>query len=277
MAHKFYSQREGTNPNLKGLPLIDTLDLFCRVFNQLREDGYFDEAFGYSCVDAGFIEGKVKNIELEILLSIRKKDLWPIHECRENYTEDDFLDIIEFLFQNVSKPIDGNYHNYSQCGMHWEIFNKAQGQSYYCSRVNEVLDHYKKPYEIAFTGEVIHKPEEGFEQIFTADIPTSDNNVTSRVNSAILQFRRHGSSHDERRQAVRDLADVLEYLRPQMKALLTSADENDLFNIANNFGIRHHNLKQKTQYDSLWLNWMFYVYLATIHVILRKIQFFAKG
>ena len=66
---------------------------------------------------------------------------------------------------------------------------------------------------------------------------------------------------------------MLEYLRPKMKTLLTKSDENDLFNIANNFGIRHHNAKQKTSYDTaIWLSWMFYFYLATLHVILRKID-----
>lgn len=88
-----------------------------------------------------------------------------------------------------------------------------------------------------------------------------------------MRYRRHGSTIDDRRQAVRDLADVLEYLRPKMKTLLTKSDENDLFNIANNFGIRHHNAKQKTSYDTaIWLSWMFYFYLATLHVILRKID-----
>lgn len=100
-----------------------------------------------------------------------------------------------------------------------------------------------------------------------------DANVVNRINAAILRYRRHGSTLDDRRQAVRDLADVLEYLRPKVKALLTSADDCDLFNIANNFGIRHHNDKQKTTYDAaIWLSWMFYFYLATIHAVLRKIE-----
>jgi hypothetical protein len=91
------------------------------------------------------------------------------------------------------------------------------------------------------------------------------------VQAAVLQYRRHGATLDDRRHAVRDLADVLEYLRPNVKAFLTSSDEADLFNLANNFGIRHCNDRQKTDYDSaLWLSWMFYYYLATIHVVLRK-------
>jgi len=43
-----------------------------------------------------------------------------------------------------------------------------------------------------------------------------------------------------------------------------------LFNIANNFSIRHANEKQKNSYDkNIWYSWMFYFYIATIHALLR--------
>lgn len=185
--------------------------------------------------------------------------------------------MVEFLFQYVSKPIDGTMHSYDQCGMHWETFNQVLGRKEFREKVNSVLAHYKHRYELSANGEVLHKPEAGFEAIFEADLPTKEKNVLSRVAAATLQYRRHGSTIDDRRQAVRDLADVLEYLRPKVKTLLNSADERDLFNIANNFGIRHHNEKQRTAYDtSIWLSWMFYFYLATIHVVLRKIELDTK-
>lgn len=273
MAHSYYSQRKGTNPNQSGLPLDDIIDLYIRVYEQLSAEGYFAEAFGFECVDAGHVAGNVRDIELEVLLAVRKKDLWPPHFRGARYSEDDLFDVIEFLFQHVSKPIDGSFHNYAECGMHWETFNKQQGQSEYRDKVNAVLDHYAKRFELSENGEILEKPQHGFERIFDADIPSSDSNVTNRINAAILRYRRHGATLDDRRQAVRDLADVLEYTRPKIKSLLTSADEKDLFNLANNFGIRHHNDQQKTGYDaSLWLSWMFYFYLATIHVVLRKEQ-----
>jgi hypothetical protein len=273
MRHKYYSQRTGTNPNLNGLPIDDTVELFSRVYRQLETDGYFDEAFGFWCVDEDHIEGNVKDIELEMLLTIRKKNLWPISEYASSYTEDDFLDVIEFLYQYVSKPIDGTLHSYSGCGMHWETFKKREGQDLFREKINAVLGHYKNKFELSQRGEVLHKPEEGFEQIFNADVPSKDSNIVGRINAATNNFRRHGSSIDDRRQAVRDLADVLEYLKPQFQELLTNKDEKDLFNIANNFGIRHHNDKQKTSYDAaIWLSWMFYFYLSTIHVVLRKIE-----
>lgn len=273
MAHSYYSQRTGVNPNAKGLPLADVVDLFVRVFQQLRAEGYFDEAFGFTCVDAGDIAGKVLDVELAMLLAIRKKNLWPLDSAAARYSEDDLFDVIEFLYQHVSKPIDGTHHSWNDCGMHWETFNQAEGRREFRAKVNAVLEHYVKRFDLSSSGEVLHKPEAGFEPIFDADIPSKDTNVVGRINAAVVRYRRHGSTLDDRRQAVRDLADVLEYLRPKVQTLLTSNDEKDLFNIANNFGIRHHNDKQRTTYDAaLWLSWMFYFYLSTIHVVLRKID-----
>jgi hypothetical protein len=277
VTHAYYSRRKGTNPNQEGLPLHDIVELFVRVYDELRTEGYFDEAFGYDCVDQGHIDGKVKDVGLRIFLDVRKKNLWPIREACAFYNEDDLFDLIEFLYQHVSKPIDGWQHTWDNCGMHWETFNQAEGRAAFRDQTNAVLSHYVQKFELSSAGEVLHKPEEGFQAIFAADVPTTDENVRGRLDAAVLRYRRHGATLDDRRQAVRDLADVLEYLRPKVKTLLTSADENDLFNIANNFAIRHLNEKQKTSYDAaLWHSWMFYLYLATIHVVLRKIELGAK-
>lgn len=221
MPHEYYSQRTGKNPNLKGLPLEDVIGLFQKIYQQLKQDGYFTEAFGFWCVDAGHVPGKVQDVELEMLLKIKKKHLWPIADWSNNYSEDDLFDVIEFLYQYVSKPIDGTMHSYGECGMHWETFNKKEGQLVFVDRINDLLSHYCNPFELSIDGEILGKPDAGFEKIFEADIPSNDENIRNRIDSAVLQYRRHGSTLDDRRQAVRDLADVLEYLRPKVKALLT--------------------------------------------------------
>jgi hypothetical protein len=75
------------------------------------------------------------------------------------------------------------------------------------------------------------------------------------------------------RLAVRELFDVLEKLRPELRDEMLQSDEGALFNIANNFVIRHLNEKQKDNYDSaIWHQWMFYVNLSTIHVITRLVS-----
>ena len=52
-----------------------------------------------------------------------------------------------------------------------------------------------------------------------------------------------------------------------------SGDEAILFDIINNFSIRHHNPQQKTNYDrDIWYSWMFHFYLATYHAAIRIIK-----
>jgi len=271
--HKYYSLRTGSNPNKDGFAFDVIKELFQQSYLNLRKEGYFDESFGFRCdSDEIYILGKVFDVNLEIVLNIRKKYLWPIEEFIDTYNEDDFFDIIEFLYIHVSKPIDGSSHGWNNFCQHWETFNKANGQKEFREKINKILEMYIYGYELSEKGEILTKPDAGFEKIFEADIPSNNKSVTEKIDSAILQYRRHGSTIDDRRQAVRNLADVLEYLRPKVKSILTKQDEKDLFNLANNFGIRHHNEKQKTNYDTaLWLSWMFYYYLATIHVLLRKI------
>lgn len=269
----YFSIRTGKNPNAGGFGLKELCELFTRLYNQMCEDGYFHESFGFWCVDSDHIPGKVADPEYEVFVSLRKKGIWPIEQYSHGYSEDDLFDVIEFLHEHVSKPIDGTYHSWNDCGMHWETFNKIDGQKHFMEKINELLYLYKEPFVLSGSGEILHKPEKGFEKIFEADVPTEDNNIQTRIESAVLKFRRHGTSLDDRRQAVRDLADVLEYLRPQLKTLIDKKDEADLFNITNNFGIRHHNEQQKTNYDAaIWLGWMFYFYLSTIHVVLRKLE-----
>ena len=118
--------------------------------------------------------------------------------------------------------------------------------------------------------------DRGLENLLKAEFPkpyVDFRNVEGKVESAIRKFCWFNSSVEDRREAVRTLADVLEFLRPKIKKALTSKDEDDLFNLANNFGIRHHNDKQKIRYDAqIWLSWMFYYYLATIHACIRRLR-----
>jgi len=62
-------------------------------------------------------------------------------------------------------------------------------------------------------------------------------NVADRVTAAQMKFRRHRSTDSDRRDAICDLSDVLEYLRPRLNDVLTNKDDAALFEIANNFAI----------------------------------------
>lgn len=276
MRHKpYYSVRTGKNPLAANFDLATLRDLFRTLFVHFEDEGYFQEALGYECVDAGFVPGALgHDLAGTLLLELRKKDLTPIRSKIESYSEEDLFDMIEFLYEHCSKPKDGHYHSYSSCGWHYNTFEKEPGRLEYREKMNKVLALYQSGYELSAEGEILALADGGLEGLFEAPVPGADpENVAARVEAARTKFRRYRSSMDERRDAIRDLADVLEYLRPRLKTALASKDEADLFNIANNFGIRHHNDAQKTQYDkAIWYSWMFYYYLATIHAAVRLIE-----
>ncbi len=245
--------------------------LFSVTYNKLNAEGYFQKYFGIDCQD-GYIPGELgEEIDAIMFVNLRKDNLYPINDNLHNYSEDDFFDIIEFLHDHCSKGLNGHYHNWNNCGYHYEEFNDLEGQKHYRELLNPILREYKDGFEISQSGEILILSDNGLSNLFEADIPTNDKeNISNRINSAILKFRRHKSNLEDRREAIRELADVLEFLRPEIKKHLNRKDENDIFNIANNFGIRHHNKDQQTEYDkAIWYSWIFYYYLATLHAVLR--------
>ena len=269
---QYYSIRTGKNPRPKfDLPLFRRL--FLSMYRHFEGEGYFQEYFGYYCVDGGDIPGKLgSDLEGHFLRALRKIDVWPIDERYQKYSEEDLFDVIEFLYDYVSSPVDGYHHSYGDCGWHYEEFDRQEGRDEYRSAMNEQLRDYRQGYELTDKGEIRALPPPGMAQLFEAQVPTGDENK-KRVEAAIEKFRGRNSSIDDRRHAVRDLADVLEFLRPKVKCILTKKDERDMFELANRFGIRHHNERQQTQYDpAIWLSWVFYYYLASIHALTRLLE-----
>lgn len=275
MRREYYSVRTKKNPNSGRFDLISVKKLFYSLYMEFEEEGYFQESFGFECVDRGKVSGTMgSDIDAFFLKKLRKDNLWPISAKWMDYSEEDLFDVIELLFDCISHPLDGEFHNYADCGWHYTTFDKKKGQDKYRSKINEILVDYADGFELSRDGETLSLGEQGMQPLLEAELPLFDpENVEKRVNVAILKFRRYRSSLEDRKEAVRQLADVLEFLRPRLREVLHSKDESDLFNIANNFEIRHHNPSQKTQYDqSIWLSWMFYFYLATIHAAIRLIK-----
>lgn len=251
--------------------------LILTIFEDFQSKAYFDEYFGSNCIDAGYTPGKAgANLKNYALRKLRK-DIWPLDGLSiESYSEEDLFDMIEFLFDHISKPLkDGaNYHSWGNCGWHYVNFDQLTAQKEFMDEVNQFLNDYSVGYEISAKGEILSIGDPHLQQLFNVPLPAYDpQNIEGKIALASDKFRRYGSSLSDRAEAVRVLADCLEFLRPEIKKIIPNKDESDLFNIANNFGVRHHNSKQKTNYDkNIWLSWMFYFYLATLHACIRIIK-----
>jgi hypothetical protein len=194
-----------------------------------------------------------------------------------NITEDNIFDVIEFLYDHVSEPgelgpiiEDGfNYTDYLD-------YDEESGKKEFRQKINMVLADYKDGYELSEDGEILALARGGLEQILHAEIPPYDEeNVDSKVKEAIRKWRNRHLDMSERRQAIVTMADVFEWLKKtvKLKGVISKKDEADIFNIANNFALRHHNPEQKKEYDKdIWYPWMFHFYLATYHAVIRLIK-----
>jgi hypothetical protein len=271
----YYSIRSGSRDNNEpGMDIGELTWAIISVYSQFDTQHYFQEGLGYGCVDEGHVGGRVGNdVNAYLLWKVGKADLWP-PKAGVEYSEGDLFDLVEFMFDCAGKPVKVRYHGYYNCGYHCDTFEKEVGQNEFREEINEVLRRYSTGFELSKDGEVLALAETGFEPLVEEDLPATNlEYVEDRVKAAIRKFRYRRSSIEDRREAVRGLIDVLEYLRPQIKQSFTSKDESDLFNIANNYALRHHNPQQKSNYDpAIWLDWMFYFYLSTTRTVLRMIE-----
>ncbi|KKG11670.1 hypothetical protein [Methanosarcina sp. 2.H.A.1B.4] len=272
---KYYSERRGlTKTNKIDFEMLKKL--FYSIYQRFEDGLYFQQATGYQCVDKGEIRGFWGgNIEAFIYTKLRLCDVWPIEEKIDQYDEATLFSFIEFLYDYVSKPTDKWYHRWDGCGWHSSEYDKEEGQSEFREEINVILKDYSEGYELSYNGEILETAPFGLKTVVEEIVETSDpRNIDSQIKIAISKYLRYNSTIEDKKEAVRTLGDVLEYLR-KSEIKLPKKDDSDLFQIMNNFGIRHHNPQQKNEYDKeIWYDWMFYVFLISIKTILtleRKI------
>lgn len=267
---EYYSVRTGKTNQGQQVNFEVLKNIFLITYNKIRNEEYFIEYLGQDS-DQGYIVGKLGDVKDILYVNLRKENLYPIEEHINEYSEEDFFDMVEFLYDHCSKVTYGYFMDVDTGNFSHRIFDNFEGKKYFRKLLNPILGKYKDGFEISEDGEILILADKGLSTLLNAEIPTNDKeNITKRMNASILKFRGYKSTLDDRKDAIRELADVLEYLRPQIKVYLDKKDDNDIFNIANNFGIRHHNKEQQSGYDkTIWYSWIFYYYLATIHAVLR--------
>lgn len=201
---------------------------------------------------------------------------FPIAKWQQaNITEDHIFDTLEFLYDHISKPgqwtamtteTGWNYYDY-------DGYDDEAGRMEFREKVNAFLSDYRTRYELTEEGTILALGTHGLQHILDADIlPYDEENVDSRVRKAILKWRNRHLALSEKKEAIRELADVFEWLKKtkRLDHVLDRKDEAAIFDIANNFAIRHHNPQQKMNYDrNIWYSWVFHFYLATYHAVIR--------
>lgn len=240
------------------------------MVEELRANHYFTKAFGYKCVDD--IDDERSSPQEELDRRINKPHLWS--QDPELWSESDLCDFVEVFHDLASWPTIGSYHDRFDCGWHPEGYSDRIGRALYRWRMNSLLEQVGFSLRIADSGEDIGRmvrsqPRE-LQELFD-DVLDSETGSTKGVAHAIALFRDRGGTREMQRSAIRSLADVLEERREVLRLRLLKKDERALFRIANEFDLRHRRADQQSDYAEEFLEWIFYWYLATVHLTDRLI------
>lgn len=247
-----------------------TLDLlvsrFIELVNDLEWLGYFDRAFTKDCVD----DQRGREPEQYLLQHLDTDLPWPLDPSALIDNRDLFYDVVEVLHDVAARPRDGWEHNYGECGWHGKQFDSTSGRTVYRWRVNKLLGRYAVKLRLADDGDEVGRLVATTDDVRNDLINTAITRATpsvDRVQHGVEQFRKRGATRTDKRAAARDLADVLELRRKSvLTEALTKTHAGELFHIANKFDIRHYAEDQKADYPDYYLDWIFWLYLATIEL-----------
>ena len=265
---EYYSVRSG----IKIVLVNEFYERFSAMINDFAGKDYFKEKLkvhGIS-VDSKYINNKSKS---HIGISIYPFNEWEIENQKANLV----FDTIEFLFRFVSKP--GEWGNVSDhTGWNTEdylSYDETNGKIEFREEINILLKAFDQGYELQSDGKILFVGDETVNFIDTEFPEYDKDNIDNAIHLAIKWWKSRNQTQEDKKKAILKLAGVLEYLKKDgiLLQILGKQDSSDLFNIANNFGIRHHNPDQKTDFDKdIWYDWIFQYYLNTCIGVLKMIK-----
>jgi hypothetical protein len=201
------------------------------------------------------------------------QDVWPLRPG--DWAREAFLDLVELVHDLVARPGRRIVHNHrdddgSWCGWHFDRYSVQTGQAVYRWQVDRLFAAYRTGLRFAEDGDdrgrLIHVTGDDRDELVRRVLATPQAVDSEAVGHAVTLFRGRAASREDKRSAVVALARILEDRRRLLQAELLSNDEGALFQIANQFDIRHRRANQRPDYDEAYLDWIFWWYLATIEL-----------
>jgi hypothetical protein len=278
--------RPGHGGSLSLSPTIFRQLVF-RELAKLEAENYFVEAFveGEHMALAGdgtviAAPPRIEDPEAWLMLNLNVEGLWPqlqdpseLADSSSTMGVDDkdlLLRMLELLHDVVSTPIldsEGSFEGF---------YDRASGQAMLREVVAPILARLEPPMEIRSDGGIVAKSAPGLEALGDQPLPTSSvaDDIRAKVLDAIRAFRDVGATAEGQLSALSQLAGILERLRAdgRLEGVFSKKDQGPLFEIANEFGIRHDKPGQKRDYGPAFREWIFFAYLAAIRLAMRVID-----
>ncbi len=199
------------------------------------------------------------------------------------------MDIIEFCWRKIGKPIQRGYHEFFQ--HHHLDFDIETGRAEFRDAVNQILRRNGLAYELTKAGEVQRLAPAGLREALVQSVfATGDSDLDTMLETARRKFL--DADESVRREALEKLWDAWERVktvepgpdkRSQATALLDRAagsrgpnfrqmletEAREVTNIGNAFQIRHTETTQERLVDSDHVDYLFHRLFALIRLVLR--------
>lgn len=260
-----YSWRKGTP---RKLSQGDFASLMWEAVAAMRSQAYFEQALDEHGSHDGFVT-QPRLRDVDFLRALKENDIYaavsgprrgPPVSCI--LSADVLFDTLEYLHREVVAKKYGE-----------GAFNRGDGQEVFRATINPDLELFDPPMEMLPNGEIVERAPDALRPLIAEPVPSAPTPLRDPLEGAIEQYLRRDATPHDKRSALKHLADVLEPLREDIDEHLLPADEKALFHLANKFHIRHNDRMQQRRYDGdVWLDWMFYVYVATARALLSVID-----
>lgn len=244
---------------------------FVGLVDELIQLGYFDRRAPRPCESVYGDDEPTTEEQLNKIVSrvLKTANLW-LNLQNEDLRNDYIYAVIEVFHDLVSRPIDWILDEQNDCGLHFTKFSKTTGQRVYRWKIDELLKLHGVDLKFAVSGEnvgrLIRTFDDPLEQLRDVVVDHTEEVNQGTVEHAISLFEKRGATREEKRSACVNLAGILEQRRRLINQQLVSADEKLLFEMANKFDLRHRNPRQNSNYSEEFLDWIFWIYLATVQL-----------
>jgi len=260
----YWAQRHGLAAQASASG-FDLASQFGALLTELQGRGYFPTALPRECVDDRVsweaVSARARaatHVDVSLPLTVPALNTMDL---------DTIYTLIEYFHDEAQRPrrIE-RMHDYANCGAHYGAYNRESGSVVYRWRINQILDAVNAPVRMSAApqerGRLVRVSRTPLDDLAEAELEGRGHDPADEVAHAIQTYRARDAGLPQKRAALALLAGVLESRRGELKTVLKD-DERDLFNIANNFAIRHRNANQRTEYGEDFLDWIFWGYLST--------------
>jgi len=266
----YWASRNGLLPERKrrytALGRVSLTRAFEIQINELASAGYFPNVLPKKCLDDD-TEVNLGDVGIKITNAIGMEANWPLTGDNVEIVPDSLLfSLMEYFHDQCQRPRTASEHKY--CGTHFHTFNRAAGGEVYRWKLNELLETYSIELHLGDVGteqgRLIKHFGSPLDSLADTQIEARAARPEDEVAEAIKRFRSKDTTMAIKRASLGLLAGDLERRRAAVKTALLTRDEADLFQIANQFAIRHRRDDQKDDYRVEYLDWIFWSYLSTV-------------